>query len=127
MSGPVTVGFDLLDRQILDVAGEFVGKVDDVEFTVGADGVPHLTALLVGPEALGRRMGGWVGRFVANAAHRLRPDPLRIPFDLVAGDPRDGCVVTLSVRRELLAEPALEAWLRDHVVARIPGEDVAGE
>jgi hypothetical protein len=34
--------------------------------------------------------------------------------------------VRLSVRRELLTEPALEEWLRDHVIDRIPGGDHAG-
>ena len=62
------VGFDLLDRQILDRDGQDVGKVDDVEFGLDEHGVPYLTALLVGPHALGPRLGGWLGRLVSGVA-----------------------------------------------------------
>jgi hypothetical protein len=125
------IGFDLLDRQIEDLAGDLVGKVDDVELAVDDAGVPHLAALLVGPQALGRRLGGRLGRWVSATADRLHPaehpDPLRIAWDLVANDPRRDNIVKLSVRRDLLTEPALEQWLREHVIARIPGAGIAGE
>jgi len=124
------LGFDLLDRQIVDFSGALIGKVDDIELTVDDQGVPHVTALLVGPQALGRRMGGALGRWISSVAGRLHPsknpDPLRIGWDLVANNPRVDCVVRLSVRRELLTEPALEEWLREHIIDRIPGGDRAG-
>jgi hypothetical protein len=34
--------------------------------------------------------------------------------------------VHLSVPRELLVRPALEAWLDEHLIARIPGASDAG-
>jgi sporulation protein YlmC with PRC-barrel domain len=124
------LAFDLLDRQILDFTGALIGKVDDIELALDDEGVPRVTTLLVGPQALGRRLGGHLGRWISGAAARLHPaenpDPLRIPWNLVANDPRKDCVVRLSVRRELLTEPALEEWLREHVIARIPGGHVAG-
>jgi sporulation protein YlmC with PRC-barrel domain len=124
------LGFDLLDRQIVDFTGALIGKVDDLELTVDEQGNPHVSALLVGPQALGRRMGGRLGRWISGVAGRLHPaenpDPLRIGWDLVANNPRTDCVVKLSVRRELFTEPALEQWLRTHVIDRIPGGDHAG-
>ncbi|WP_327010162.1 hypothetical protein OHA72_24715 [Dactylosporangium sp. NBC_01737] len=121
------VGFELLDRQIVDLAGEPIGKVDDVELTVVA-GAPHVAALLSGPQALGRRLGGRLGTWISGVAGRVHPaehpDPLRIPWDLVASH---DSAVKLTVRRELLAAPLLEEWLRDHVVGRIPGSSDAGE
>ena len=117
----ILVAFDLLDRQILDRDGQDVGKVDDVEFQLDEHGVPYLSALLVGPHALGPRLGGWLGRVVTRVAARLdedRPGPIRIPYDLVA---RVDCAVELSIRKELLPEPKLERWLREHLIARIPG------
>jgi sporulation protein YlmC with PRC-barrel domain len=118
----VLLAFDLLDRQILDLDGSPVGKVDDIEFGVGDDGVPYVVALLVGQQALGRRIGGWFGRLVENVARRLEPTPdtgpIRIPYEVVA---TVTSAVNLSVRRELLADPPLEAWLRDHLIGRIPG------
>jgi sporulation protein YlmC with PRC-barrel domain len=115
------VAFELLDRQILDRDGQDVGKVDDVEFALDEHGVPYLSALLVGPHALGPRLGGWLGRLVSGVAARLdrdRPGPIRIPYDAVE---RVDSAVHLNIRRELLPEPKLEAWLREHVIARIPG------
>ncbi|MFI5908115.1 hypothetical protein [Dactylosporangium sp. NPDC051541] len=133
----ILIGFDLLDRQIVDLAGEAVGKVDDVELTVdvGEHGerVPRITALLVGPQALGRRLGGRLGRWISGVAGRLHPaanpDPLRIPWDIVAEREHpveSGSAVRLTVRRELLTEPALEEWLREHVIEHIPGAHRAG-
>jgi sporulation protein YlmC with PRC-barrel domain len=118
---PTFVAFDLLDRQILDRDGQDVGKVDDVEFRLGDDGAAYLTALLVGPQALGHRLGGWLGRWISGVAGRLDRDgsgPIRIPYDQVD---RVDSAVWLKIRRELLPEPTLETWLREHVIARIPG------
>lgn len=121
------IGFDLLDRQILDRDGEPVGKVDDVELVLDGDGVPYVAALLVGQQALGDRIGGALGRWLAGSARRLapaqRPGPIRIPYDLVADV---GSSVNLSVSRDLLPDPPLETWLRDHLITRIPGADHAG-
>ncbi|MFG2166183.1 hypothetical protein [Micromonospora chersina] len=123
----VLIGFDLLDRQILDRDGEPVGKVDDVELALGEDGTPYVAALLVGQQALGDRIGGGFGRWLAGTARRLAPDPsrgpIRIPYDLVA---ELNSAVNLSVSRELLPDPPLETWLRDHLIARIPGARDAG-
>src|SRR5215212_11430319 len=97
------IGLDLLDRQILDCDGQPVGKVDDVELDVDADGTPYVAALLVGQQALGDRIGGRLGRWIAGTARRLSLDhdrgPIRIPYDLVA---ELTSAVNLSVRRELL-------------------------
>jgi sporulation protein YlmC with PRC-barrel domain len=116
------IGFDLLDRQIVDRDGEPVGKVDDVELTYDERGVPRVTGLLLGQQVLGERIGGGLGRWISAIARRMSepPDqpPIRIPFDLVA---KVDSAVRLSVARELLAEPPLEVWLRDHLIGRIPG------
>jgi sporulation protein YlmC with PRC-barrel domain len=116
------IGFDLLDRQIVDADGEPVGKVDDVELTYGDDGVPSVTALLCGQQALGERIGGALGRWIVATARRMSepPDrpPIRIPMSFIA---EVTSAINLSVRRELLTDPPLEIWLRDHLIGRIPG------
>jgi sporulation protein YlmC with PRC-barrel domain len=123
------VGFDLLDRQILDRDGQDVGKVDDVEFGYDDDGRPYVAALLVGQLALGRRLGGRLGGWMGAIAARLqpaggRPEPIRIPYQLVS---EVDSAVRLSVDHTQVAEPALETWLRKHLVERIPGAQDAGE
>ncbi len=114
------VWFHLLDRQVVDRDGQLVGKVDDVELS--DEDPPRVVALLLGPRALGERMGGWLGRLIAGVATRLHsangPYRARIPYEHVAGV---DTVVQLRTRRELLPEPALEEWLSEHVIGRIPG------
>ncbi len=121
------IGFHLLDRQIVDRTGALVGKVDDVELTVDPGEAPRVTALLVGQEPLGERLGGALGTALAGSARRLRGDeesaPLRIPYEVVA---EIGPAITLSVPRDLLTEPALEQWLRTNLIGRIPGAGHAG-
>lgn len=78
----------LLDRQIFDVDGNPVGKVDDLEFTMPEDGgAPVLTAFLSDPTALGPRMGGRFGAWWLSFGRRLRTrgalHPNRVPITLV--------------------------------------------
>jgi sporulation protein YlmC with PRC-barrel domain len=120
------VAFNLLDRQILDRDGMPVGKVDDVELDRAADGGLYVSALLTGEQALGRRIGGALGRWMVAAGSRLdldRRGPRRIPYDLVTSVES---AVVLSIKRDLLPEPELETWLNQHLIGRLPGADDAG-
>jgi hypothetical protein len=122
------LGFDLLDRQILDSEGLPFGNVDDIELTVAEDGTLSVAAILVGAQAWGRRLGGRLGDTIegiaARSQRRTPAGPIRIPIDLVR---ETGAAITLSVSRDLLVEPELESWLRDHVIARIPGSSADPE
>jgi sporulation protein YlmC with PRC-barrel domain len=115
------IDFNLLDRQIVDSDGNMIGNVDDVELDMTGPN-PRVVALLVGQQALGDRIGGALGRWMAGAARRLAPHPdtppIRVPYDLVASVGSD---VVLRVTRDLLPEPPLETWLRQHLIDRIPG------
>lgn len=118
---PMLVGFHLLDRQIEDMNGEPVGKVDDVELAFDEDGVPYVAALRSGQTALGDRFVGALGRWISGAAARLDVEhrgPRRISWDLI--DKVDSAVI-LKVRQELLPDPPLESWLANHLIGRIPG------
>ena len=122
----IQLGRQLLDRQIVDATGRLVGKVDDVEFAVDADGFPYVAYLLSGQRALGQRIGGRVGRILTAVADRFTDDPparpLRIPIADV--DRVDSAVRLRPTARELPPQPA-EAWLRRHLIDRIPGADRA--
>jgi sporulation protein YlmC with PRC-barrel domain len=108
-------GLDLLDRQILDPDGVPVTTVDDLEFTspddpsrLDPEHPPLLDALLTGPILATRIFGG-----------RL-PDSrfIRIPWKVVADV---GTVVKVGVAADSLDASWTERWMRDHVIARIPG------
>ena len=106
----------LLDRQIIDSEGTPVSTVDDLElegaelgedFEVTAT-PPRLTALLSG-NALATRMFG--GR---PPTSRLK----RIDIGVVS---EVNVVVRIAALADRFDNTWVERWLRDHVIARIPG------
>ncbi|MFC0005203.1 hypothetical protein [Micromonospora siamensis] len=116
----------LLDRQIVDVHGRLVGRVDDIVFAVDEEGYPYVEFLLTGQGALGQRVGGRVGRLLVAVADRFvdRPPvpPLRIPLAQVA---RVDSAVRLRCAAADLPPSPVESWLRRHLIDRIPGADRA--
>ncbi len=115
----------LLDRQVVDVDGRQVAKVDDLELTLDVDGRLVPTGLLVGLPALlprlGPRLGGLLARTHARVydaqAHRTRPDVIDLAVvDAVSSE------VHLSVPRAGLlrpredGEPAPERWRLNDVL-----------
>ena len=106
----------LLDRQLLDAEGDPVGIVDDLEL----DGVepdrdidanapaPQVTALLSGHVLATRIFGG------APPRSRLQ----EIPWKLVSSV---GVTVRLRPTDMSFDVRWVERWLRDHIVAHIPG------
>src|SRR3954452_9860258 len=119
LSGSLDAVLHLLDRQVVDVEGLMVCKVDDVELTVFEDGVLGVTALLAGPAALVPRYGDdGFGRLLGRYWHRLgvqqgdRDDPYRIDLELVErlgrgvalNVPRDGVLVRRGQRARRLNE-----------------------
>ncbi|NUP59365.1 MAG: hypothetical protein HOQ06_07790 [Pseudarthrobacter sp.] len=106
----------LMDRQVLDHDGVPVTTVDDLELSGPAleaeirpgTPAPVLTALLTGP-VLGTRIFG--GR---PPSSRL----IRIPWEDVA---EVDVVLKLGVSGERLDAGWVERWIRDKIIARIPG------
>lgn len=94
----------LLDRQLLDADDAPVGIVDDLEIDT-ADG--RVTAILTGQVLLTRIFGGQPPR------SRLQGIPWRLVRSV-------GTVVHLD-HAESLDNLWVERWLRDHIIARIPG------
>jgi hypothetical protein len=112
--------YHLLDRQVVHPDGTPVCKVDDLELTAAADGALHATAILVGPQALGLRLRGRLGYWCVTAARRLsvsaEPGPGRLGLDRITHI-GDALVCTPGPDKV----HGLENWVRDHVIARIPG------
>ena len=130
MAGRVLeAGLQLLDRQLVDRDGRLAGKVDDLELELPeGGGPPVVTAILAGPGALARRIGGRLGAGLEALANRLREGddrrPARVSFAVVK---RIGSAVELSVPRAELETNRLEAWTRDHLIAHLPGAGDAPE
>ena len=130
MSGRVLeAGLHLLGRQLIDSDGRLAGKVDDLELEVPDGGGPPLvTAILAGPGALSRRIGGRAGAWLESVANRLRDGddrrPARVPFGVVK---RIESAVELSVAKAELETDRLEVWTRDHLIGHLPGAGDAPE
>jgi sporulation protein YlmC with PRC-barrel domain len=118
----------LLDRQLVDRRGRFVGKVDDLELDEGEDGTLYVTAILAGPGVLAQRMGHRrYGSWVQRMHRRTRDqsdDPARIPFSKVA---KIGDHIDLAADQEELATQTTHAWVDDHIIRHIPGSGHAAE
>jgi sporulation protein YlmC with PRC-barrel domain len=112
----------LLDRQVIDADGRFVCKVDDLELEVDETGRPFVTAILVGPRALGPRLGGRLGRWVTAIARRLADGQVEHPPCIDFAQVTDiGSAITLARRRDELDVTPLEHWVETHIIGRIPG------
>jgi sporulation protein YlmC with PRC-barrel domain len=120
---------ELLGRQIVDSDGRLAGKVDDLELEIPdeADGLPVVTAILSGPGALAGQIGGAAGRWLASVEQRLlSPDaiPSRIAFDRVR---RIDHEVEVAESATALDSNRGDRWVRDVILAKIPGASHASE
>lgn len=117
LTGRIDGVLHLLDRQLIDSEGEFLGKVDDVE--LGRDPVA-IVGLLTGPAALLDRfhpvlVERW-GRMRVSEPDRTRP--WRIDIEDVE---RLDSALHLSVRRAGVLRRDHDA---DHRLSRLTGMDV---
>lgn len=121
----IHASLDLLDRQVLDRDDEPVGKVDDLEFSDLDEAEPRLTAILLGPQAYGQRLGGRLGQWITSTAVRLAGTdaPIRIPTECV--DEIGASIKVTIPLDEIERAERLDHWLRDHLIDRIPGADSA--
>ena len=99
------------------------GNVDDLELTFSPDGgPPSVTAILAGPGALARRIGGRIGNTTARIHERLQESgiegPARVSFGAVTSVGSD---VRLAVSRQDLEIYRFERWARDTIIAKLPG------
>ena len=85
----IDAALNLLDRQIVDKDGRMAGTVDDLELTEEPNGAPYVTAILAGPGALSRQLGGRVGRclqpssgHLASNGHPFPENPTHRRFSL---------------------------------------------
>jgi sporulation protein YlmC with PRC-barrel domain len=119
----IDAGLELLDRQMIDINGRMAGNVDDLELTFPLEGgPPFVTAILAGPGALARRIGGRIGDTIARIHERLQEraveGPARVSFGVVTSVGSD---VRLAVSRRDLEIYRFERWARDAIIAKIPG------
>ena len=62
---------DLLDKPVLDRDGRAMGRVDGIALEQRAGQPPRVSALLVGPSALGHRLSPRLGRWIEASERAL--------------------------------------------------------
>lgn len=121
ISGNLDAQTDLLDRQIVSSDGALIAKVDDIEVEQTQDGL-IVTGLLVGPGALGPRLGGAISTVLVGTWSRLarrEPDqPRRIDYTHVAGI---ATVIAVDHARRSIQIDGLETWTRVNIIDALPG------
>jgi hypothetical protein len=104
---------DVLDQQIIDAKDHKGGKVDGVALEIRPDGPPRIAYLETGVHALARRLSRRLERIADRWA-----EPTRLPWSAVKS-------VEISIRLEVemtdYSDFRPENWLREHIIARIPG------
>ena len=111
---------DVLDKSVIDRNGREMGRVDGILIEQQPGQPVHLTAVLIGPAALGDRLHPALGRVVRRIEKRFGVDgdrPARVAFS-------DIDEIETKVRLRLAigetAVAAVEQRLRSWVV-RLPG------
>jgi hypothetical protein len=111
---------DCLDKHLEDRAKRPMGRVDGIILELEPGRPPRVAYIEIGVRTLMDRLGRRVGNFVMRIMKRagLEDERYRIPWrKLHVG------VNTVTADVEAEATPALqwEIWLREKVIARIPG------
>lgn len=104
----------LLDRQLLDRDGIPSSVVDDLLLDEREDGPPVIASLILGSGIVSRFLGGHP------PLHRLFEVPWRHVSEIKSA-------IHLGISRDGIDALWRERWLRDHVIARIPGGRDAAE
>lgn len=112
---------DVLDQQIIDREARKVGKVDGIVVELLDDGRARVLYLEVGNAVLARRVSDRLGRLYERIRKRLLDHPTP-PFRISWKKVRK---IDLAVHADIEASSSdayrLERWLRDHLIAPIPG------
>ncbi|MEH1833693.1 MAG: hypothetical protein V7L29_16875 [Nostoc sp.] len=112
---------DVLDNQLVDRNQRKMGKVDGVVIELQDGEPPRLAYIEVGVTTLAKRLNPRLAHLVATIASKWgakQSQPFRIPWSKV----RDiGIDVEVDVEAEATPALSYEKWLRDHIIALIPG------
>jgi hypothetical protein len=113
---------DMLDKQLVDRSGMKMGRADGVVIALRDGEQPVVDHLQLGAEVLAHRLGGPAVRFVKWMRRRF---PVREEAVLVVRWPSVAEITSHHMKLDLDAEHtsafAWERWLREHIVAKIPG------
>ena len=112
---------DVLDKPLVDRNGAPLGRVDGLVLVARKGRPPRVAGLEAGPTVLADRISPGLGRRVRKLLGRLGEragKPVRIEMDRVR---HFGLSLQVDVDARRTSAYAIETWLREKVVSRIPG------
>ena len=113
---------DVLDKQLIDRCETKMGRVDGLVLRVEEGGAPRVDHFELGFVVLGRRLHPLAERVVTALRQRFKVRQTavqKVPWHVVGEITTEHIKVDIDAYRT----PAFdwERWLRDHVVAHVPG------
>lgn len=106
---------DVLDKQVIDRNGRAMGRVDGIALEPCAGKPPRVSALLIGPSALGHRLWPALGRWVVAVEHSLgiaEGRPARIAFaQVIKTEPDVKVDLAVSDTAVGVVEQKLRGWI----------------
>lgn len=112
---------DVLDNRMVDWRRRPLGRADGLVFVQTDDGQPRVACLESGPTVLGRRLGHRFGKWLRRVARRWgarRGRVVRIDWSKVKSV---GVDIDLNLDLDETEAWAMEHWVREKVIRRIPG------
>jgi sporulation protein YlmC with PRC-barrel domain len=112
---------NILDEQLCDAKGRRAGRVDGIVLELRDGRPPKLAYVEVSPITLLSRFSQRLARWYAIHDRKLgkeRGVAFRIPWSRIT---RDDVTLVMDIDAESTPIFALEDWLREHIVERIPG------
>ena len=111
---------DVLDKQVMDRSRINMGRVDGIALELRDGEPPRLAYIELSGETAMRRLARWLGRLAASlrGVAPAAGGPTRIEWEHVT-------VIGQDIETDVVADEtpalALELWLREHVVEKVPG------
>jgi hypothetical protein len=112
---------DCLDKQAIDREQRKIGRIDGVAIEVGGAGRPRVVAVEIGASTLANQMArpiaGWLHRIIQRLGGS-QENKLVVPWNRIHIERNE---VHIELDADGTSVRALEDWLRERVVMRIPG------
>ena len=112
---------DLLDKQLVDREGLRMGKVDGVVIHPRRGRPPRVAAIESGAAVLGARIHPAIGRRIERLLARLTgrgEEPVRVPLEKIL---HRGLQIQVDVDARRTSALAVERWIAERIIGRIPG------
>jgi len=116
----VNLVHDVLDKQIIDRSKCHVGRVDGIALELRDGEPPRVAYVEAGFAVTGRRLARWLARLARGTRDAMGErvgGTTRIPWSQVT------CIgneIEVDLQAEETPALALERWLREHVVCKVP-------